>query len=75
MRTPTPLGWKKFRGAGSGCLPQSLPEALNELKNDEVVQTALGPIYDEFIKVKEAEWADYHRQVSQWEVDRYLTMF
>ena len=69
------LGMEEIQRRGIRTLPQSLPEALNEIKNDEVVQAALGPIYDEFIRVKEAEWADYHRQVSQWEVDRYLTMF
>ena len=42
---------------------------------EEVVQEALGPIYQEFVKVKEQEWADYHRQVTEWEIDRYLTMF
>ena len=69
------LGMEEISRRGIRALPQSLPEALNELKNDQVVREALGPIYDEFMKVKEAEWTDYHRQVSQWEVDRYLTMF
>jgi glutamine synthetase len=35
---------------------------------------ALGPIADEFVRLKRAEWNDYHRQVSAWEVERYLTM-
>jgi glutamine synthetase len=55
-------------------LPQSLPEALAELERDEVIQSALGPIYNEFVTLKKAEWADYHAQVSRWEVERYLTM-
>jgi glutamine synthetase len=55
-------------------LPQSLSEALDELERDEVIQTALGPIYAEFLKLKHAEWNDYHRQVSAWEVERYVTM-
>ncbi|MCS7047226.1 MAG: type I glutamate--ammonia ligase, partial [Gemmataceae bacterium] len=55
-------------------LPQSLAEAIDELERDEVVQQALGPIAAEFIKLKRMEWNDYHRQVSAWEVDRYLTM-
>jgi glutamine synthetase len=56
-------------------LPQSLAESLNELRQDEVVQGALGVIYNEFESLKEAEWKDYHRQVTQWELDRYLTLF
>jgi glutamine synthetase len=55
-------------------LPQSLSEALDELEKDAVIQAALGPIYSEFLKLKRQEWNEYHRQVSAWEVDRYLTM-
>jgi glutamine synthetase len=55
-------------------LPQSLSEALDELERDELIQIALGPIYPEFLKLKRMEWNDYHRQVSAWEVERYLTM-
>lgn len=55
-------------------LPQSLSEALDELEKDMVIQAALGPIYSEFLKLKRQEWNEYHRQVSAWEVERYLTM-
>ena len=55
-------------------LPQSLNEALDELERDPVIQAALGPIYPEFLKLKRMEWNEYHRQVSAWEVKRYLTM-
>lgn len=55
-------------------LPQSLVEAVDELERDEVIQSGLGPIAAEFIRLKRMEWNDYHRQVSAWEVDRYLTM-
>ncbi|HXG12295.1 MAG TPA: type III glutamate--ammonia ligase [Gemmataceae bacterium] len=56
-------------------LPQNLSEALDELERDEVIQAALGSIYPEFLKLKRMEWNDYHRQVSAWEVERYLTLF
>jgi glutamine synthetase len=56
-------------------LPQSLNEALDELEKDEVVQKALGAIYPQFLHIKRTEWNDYHRQVSRWELDRFLTMF
>jgi glutamine synthetase len=55
-------------------LPQSLNEALDELERDKVIQGALGPIYPEFLDLKRREWNDYHRQVTAWEVERYLTM-
>ncbi len=69
------LSMEEIQRRGVQTLPQSLPEALAELKEDEVIQGALGPIYDEFVALKEAEWNDYHGQVTQWEIDRFLTMF
>ncbi len=56
-------------------LPQSLREALVALEEDNVVLNALGPIQNEFLKLKWQEWNEYHRQVSNWEVGHYLTLF
>ena len=69
------LGLDEIKRRGIRMLPQSLNEAVSELRRDVVVQEALGPIYDEFVDIKEAEWNEYHKQVTQWEIDRYLTMF
>ena len=69
------LGLDEIRRRGIPLLPQSLAEALEEFRGDEVMQEALGVISDEFVELKNAEWQEYHRQVSQWELDRYLTMF
>ena len=69
------LGLEEIQRRGIRLLPQSLSEALEELKKDPVIQGALGVIADEFIGLKEAEYREYHSQVTQWEVDRYLTMF
>ena len=46
-----------------------------ELRADEVIKGALGAIADEFIELKIKEWETYDRQVTQWEVDEYLTFF
>jgi glutamine synthetase len=59
---------------GVRILPQTLTEAIKELKRDEVVQKALGPIAAELIDLKQREWQTYHKQVSPWEVEQYLTM-
>jgi glutamine synthetase len=64
---------EEVRAKGIGILPQSLYEALEELRRDEVVQGALGAIADEFITLKLAEWTAYHREVTPWEIDHYLT--
>ena len=69
------LGLEEIQRRGIRLLPQSLAEALAELRRDEVIQESLGVIYDEFVSLKEAEWQEYHSQISQWELDRYLTMF
>ena len=37
-------------------LPQNLLEAVEELESDDVVKQGLGPIADEYIKLKKAEW-------------------
>jgi len=29
-------------------------------------------VVDEFIKLKRMEWIEYMKQVSKWELDRYL---
>ncbi|MCL0100178.1 glutamine synthetase [Dehalococcoidia bacterium] len=69
------LGLDEIKRRGIQTLPQNLNEALSELRKDEVVQSGLGVIYDEFINLKESEWNDYHSQVSEWELNRYLTFF
>jgi glutamine synthetase len=68
------LGLEEMARRGVRLLPQSLAEALAELEHDEVIQSALGPIAAEFLRLKHEEWDEYHRQVTTWEVERYLTL-
>ena len=57
-------------------LPASLAQALDALREDEVMHQALGPhIFERFVEAKQLEWDDYRRHVSQWELDRYLLMY
>ncbi len=58
---------------GVKTLPQTLIEALGCLERDLVVREALGPIAEEFLKLKHDEWNEYHAQVESWEIERYLT--
>ncbi len=54
-------------------LPVSLGEAIGELEWDPVVRTALGaPVYERLVMAKEQEWQAYRRQISAWELERYL---
>jgi glutamine synthetase len=64
------------RARGMEILPRSLGEALDALKKDEVIQTALGPhIYERFMEAKMQEWDSYCGYISRWEIERYLHIF
>jgi glutamine synthetase len=61
---------------GIGFLPSTLREALDCLEADKVVREALGAEYaGYYISVKREEWREYHQQVSQWELDKYLPIY
>jgi glutamine synthetase len=56
-------------------LPGSLMEALGELERDELLRETLGEqTYEAFVRAKKSEWDRYRTQVSQWEIDEYLTL-
>jgi glutamine synthetase len=66
----------QIRDRGIGLLPQSLQEAVDALEADPVVRDSLGvELAKEFITLKRMEWVEYSRQVSDWELKRYLEMF
>ncbi|RDL44505.1 type III glutamate--ammonia ligase [Marinomonas piezotolerans] len=57
-------------------LPQSLGDALDELEKDSIFVEAMGSdIVAEFLNVKRAEWGEYLRHVSDWEVEKYSEFF
>jgi glutamine synthetase len=57
-------------------LPGTLREALDELSRDEVIREALGDhVFERFVEAKTEEWDEYRKQVSTWEVERYLEAF
>lgn len=57
-------------------LPTSLEEALEALSSDPLVMSALGPyISDRYVALKRQESDEYNRQITQWELDHYLTRY
>jgi len=61
---------------GIESLPESLDEALAELRNNPVVMEALGEhIVERFIEAKTKECDGYRMIVHQWELDQYLAMY
>jgi glutamine synthetase len=54
-------------------LPANLNEAIVAMEGSELVRQTLGEHVFEFVlRNKRAEWQDYRRQVSAYELDRYL---
>lgn len=61
---------------GLDTLPGDLGQAIAALHQDEVIQNALGQhVYERYTAAKTQEWNEYRIQVTQWELDRYLTVF
>ena len=62
------------RALGMRPLPLSLNQAIQEMERSELVAETLGEhVFDFFLRNKQAEWEDYRRQVTPWELDRYLS--
>ncbi len=57
----------------SATLPANLNEAISIMEKSELVRETLGEsVFEYVLRNKRAEWLDYRRQVSQYELDRYL---
>jgi glutamine synthetase len=54
-------------------LPANLNEAIAEMEKSQLVRETLGEhVFEYVLRNKRAEWQDYRRQVSAYELDRYL---
>jgi glutamine synthetase len=65
---------------GVELLPANLLDATRELEKDDVLRAALGKTRSEdyvdyYVKIKQAEWEEWHNEVTPWEVKRYLQLF
>ncbi|OOG26417.1 type III glutamate--ammonia ligase [Thioalkalivibrio denitrificans] len=69
--SPTELAEK-----GIETLPQSLHEAIEALRKDTLFAEQLGQAFiDEFVGLKNMEWVEYSRHVSDWELSRYVEFY
>ncbi|GAC1325986.1 MAG: type I glutamate--ammonia ligase [Mycobacteriales bacterium] len=63
------------RALGISSLPTSLAEAITVMERSELVAETLGEhVFDFFLRNKRAEWEEYRRQVTPFELDRYLPL-
>ena len=54
-------------------LPANLNEAITVMEKSQLVRETLGEhVFEYVLRNKRAEWQDYRRQVSAYELDRYL---
>lgn len=59
--------------AGFAPLPRDLNEAITAMSASSLVRQTLGEhVFEYVLRNKRAEWAEYERQVSMYEIDRYL---
>ena len=65
--------YKLETGAKPEMLPTNLDEAITAMESSSLVREALGEdVFEYVLRNKKAEWAEYRRQVSAYELDRYL---
>jgi glutamine synthetase len=61
------------RAMGIDALPHSLSDAIRAMERSEFVAETLGEhVFDFFLRNKRAEWDAYRRQVTPYELERYL---
>lgn len=83
MKVPEPVDTNIFEMTneelaehGIETLPSSLEEAMNEFEADPFIKEALGEhVYEKYLAGKREEWDEYRTNVSQWEVNKYLTRY
>ena len=57
-------------------LPSNLHDAVEAMKKDPLIRTALGDhLYQHFLVAKAAAWHEYSATVHPWEVERYLARY
>jgi len=57
-------------------MPGSLGEAIKALQSDPLMQSALGDhIFERYVDLKVQEWDEYRIAVSEWELERYLSIY
>ena len=72
--------YQECRERGIPVLPRTLDRAVDALVADEVLRAALGTTphgdyIDYYARTKRDEFYAWHATVSDWEINRYLTLF
>ncbi len=66
----------ELRDAGIAVLPTSLNEAIQALKENPISRSTLGEhIFEKYVAAKQAEWERYYINVTEWELNEYLSLY
>jgi glutamine synthetase len=66
-------GYKLEKVSNAKTLPANLNEAIGEMEKSQLVRETLGEhVFEYFLRNKRAEWLEYQKQVTAFELDRYL---
>lgn len=66
---------RERRAMGLEPLPTSLNQAITAMERSELIAETLGShVFEFFLANKRAEWEEYRRQVTPFELDRYLKL-
>jgi glutamine synthetase len=69
------LSGEERKRLGVEQLPESLGEAIELTTESELVLRTLGEhMFNRYVEIKRQEWEDYRVNVTQWELDRYLSI-
>ena len=66
----------EMEAEGISVMPGSLKEAIEELKASPIAKATLGEhIYEKYIIAKEKEWDSFRTAVTDWELEKYLSVY
>ncbi len=73
---PLSLSLDERQRRGIHRLPEHLGEAAEALRNDPLFAGEMGTVLvDEYCKLKMFDWREYLRNVTSWEIDKYISAF
>jgi glutamine synthetase len=65
----------ELEAAGINVLPGTLGEAIDLFEHSELMKEVLGEhIHEFYVANKRKEWDEYRMQVTEWELDKYLSV-
>lgn len=73
---PYPMCSRPVLELGVELLPRALQEAIDAFEASEPAKDVFGEdLHRAYVEFKRGEWEDFHNTVSEWEWNRYLTLY